>query len=421
MFGWLEDRHPRLYSISFVDDIGLVIDREDLNQGTRHLERVARDAVQWLTDNKVEFEVSKTEVLLFSRRRKVLQAAKDASIQIGDLSFTIKQEATKWLGFWLDSKLSFKVHFENRMASAKGALQRVASLSRSNGGLSVRLMRRVVVAAVTSVAMYGSEVWWRGEKDRLGKLQLLWNSQGRAITGLMKSAPLAFLREAACLPSARNLHDYRQTRYAVRALSAAGDHPTHQLLPANFRFGELHRHEGAIGQPSSIGWTKPETHRSLGGRPAQQIVRNVRYDAEYGFELPCKVTSPVSVPVIRNHGYSDVPERILPDHPRQLTIFVGATKDVSYGVGAAWRERREWKTKASSLGKYMTKADAALFAIGMVVKGLLTVLHRANHCCAEVVTESRQGLAVIESAEHWALPIITGMNRPALRIEDAGG
>ena len=106
----------------------------------------------------------------------MLQAAKDAVFQVGELSFTIKQEATKWLGFWLDSKLSFKVHFENRMASAKGALQRVASLSRSNGGLSVNMMRRLVVAAVTFVAMYGSEIWWRAQKDRLSKLRLLLNS-----------------------------------------------------------------------------------------------------------------------------------------------------------------------------------------------------------------------------------------------------
>jgi hypothetical protein len=81
------------------------------------------------------------------------------------------------LGFWLDSKLSFRTHFEDRMASAKGALHRVASLSRSNGGLSIDLMRRVIVAAVTAVALYGSEIWWRGQQDRVNKLQVLSNSQ----------------------------------------------------------------------------------------------------------------------------------------------------------------------------------------------------------------------------------------------------
>jgi hypothetical protein len=216
------------------------------------------------------------------------------------------------------------------MASAKGALQRVASLSRSNGGLSINLMRTVVVAAVTSVALYGSEIWWRGQQDRLKKLQLLLNSQARAITGLLRSTPLTFLQQESCLPCAKDLLDHRQTRYAVRALTADGDHPTHRLLPTNFRLGELYRHEGATGQPSSIGWTRLEkTHRLLGDRLAQQVVKHVSYDLEYGFDLPCKEASPEVAPVTWTHGYPQMPGRMLPDNPQQMTLFVRATKDAS--------------------------------------------------------------------------------------------
>jgi hypothetical protein len=79
------------------------------------------------------------------------------------------------------------------------------------------------------------------------------------------------------LPYARELFDQRQTRYAVRALSADGDHPTHQLLPINLRLGELYGYEGATAHLSSIGWTRPEkTHRLLGSRLAQQIVKHVK-------------------------------------------------------------------------------------------------------------------------------------------------
>lgn len=116
---WLEDRHPRLQTISFVDDIGLVTECEDLEEGTRDLDCIAKDAMQWVSDNKVDFEVSKTEVLVFSRRRKTLQAIKDAAVRAGGQTFTIKQETTKWLGFWLDSNLSFKAHFENRIRAPK--------------------------------------------------------------------------------------------------------------------------------------------------------------------------------------------------------------------------------------------------------------------------------------------------------------
>jgi hypothetical protein len=66
-----------------------------------------------------------------------------------------------------------------------------------------------------------------------------------------------------------------------------------------------------------------------------------------------------------------------------MTLFVRATKDASLGVGAAWKERNGWKTKAASLGKHLTEADASLFGISMVGKDLLSNLSRTNHERAE--------------------------------------
>lgn len=210
----------------------------------------------------------------------------------------------------------------------------------------------------------------------------------------------------------------------IQALSSQRGRKTSDASASacKLRFSELHRHEGAVAQPSSIGWTKPEkTHRSFGGRLAQQIVRNANYDPEYGFELPCKAASSVASPVVRTHAYSDVPGRMLPDHPRQLMIFVSATKDVSYGMEAAWRERHVWKTKASSLDKHVTAADAALFTVDMIMRDLIPTLSRADHCSAEIVTESRLALTAIETAEHWILPVITDIRRQTSKVEDAGG
>jgi hypothetical protein len=186
-----------------------------------------------------------------------------------------------------------------------------------------------------------------------------------------RSTLLVFLQQESCLPRAQDLLDCRQTRYALRTLNADGDHPMYQLLPTNYRLGELYRHEGTTSQPSSTGWTRLEkTHRSFGSRLAQQIVRHVAYDAEYGFELPCKTAPPEATPVIWAHGYSQVPERMRPGHLQQMTLFVSANNDATFGVGAVWEERNGWKTKAVSLGKYLTETDVALFAASTVIKDL---------------------------------------------------
>jgi retron-type reverse transcriptase len=46
MFEWLEQRHSKLQTISFVDDIGLVVNCDDLEQGTEQLEQIVRDAMR---------------------------------------------------------------------------------------------------------------------------------------------------------------------------------------------------------------------------------------------------------------------------------------------------------------------------------------------------------------------------------------
>jgi hypothetical protein len=43
---------------------------------------------------------------VFSKRRKVFQAAKDAVVRVGEQTFAINKSATKWVDFWLDTKLS---------------------------------------------------------------------------------------------------------------------------------------------------------------------------------------------------------------------------------------------------------------------------------------------------------------------------
>jgi hypothetical protein len=43
--------------------------------------------------------------------------------------------------------------------------------------------RREDPGAVQAVALYGAELWWRGQKDRQRELQLLINQQARGLTG----------------------------------------------------------------------------------------------------------------------------------------------------------------------------------------------------------------------------------------------
>lgn len=189
----------------------------------------------------------------------------------------------------------------------------------------MRLIRRIVIVAVDSIALYGAEVWWRGQQDRAKRLQLLLNSQTRIITGLLPSKPIPILLTAACLPRAEELLDYRQRRFAVRAVAAPQEHPTHQLLPADSRMGQSYRCEGARGRLSSVGRLDSEKNSpNAWGRRAQHVAKVVTYDTEYGFGLSQReVESSKSLEPSLNDRYL-VSQRTGEEQTEVLTLFAAS-------------------------------------------------------------------------------------------------
>jgi hypothetical protein len=117
-----------------------------------------------------------------------------------------------------------------------------------------------------------------------------------------------------------------------------------------------------------------------------------RCAAEWPDELPRRVASLVVSPVVRMQDYSKIPQRTQPDHSTQQTLYVSTIQDVGFGVEVARTERCVRKTKVLLLGNHITTADAALFAICMVVKDLTSILVWADHFFVEIVTGSRLGL-----------------------------
>ena len=68
--------------ISFVDDITWVAEGVDLDDVVRKLEGCAAASLQWAEGNAVRFETSKTEAVLFSRRRQHRRCGR--AIRVGD-------------------------------------------------------------------------------------------------------------------------------------------------------------------------------------------------------------------------------------------------------------------------------------------------------------------------------------------------
>jgi len=220
------------------------------------LSAAATAAIDWAARNGVAFDQRKTEAALFSRRRK---AAPEAAVTVGDNTVPFNKEATRWLGIWLDSQLTLRERHATRLKNGRNALTRLRRLA-GQLGLSPVNCRKVMTACIQSVAMFGAELWWKGEGarrtvGRAEEIQLLVNKQARATTGAFRKTNLGALSMESGLRPAANQLENRQRRFGLRLLS----------LPQGDRAREVVSAQTAIGNrlATALNYTWTATEETI--------------------------------------------------------------------------------------------------------------------------------------------------------------
>ena len=102
-------------SPSYVDDIVLSYSLNFIKNNCEMLELAAEKPLQLQSQNNIQFDMDKTELIHFHSKR--IDNYQDYTVQIGNIQIEPKS-LVKWLGIWLDSKLNFKEHVEKKIASA---------------------------------------------------------------------------------------------------------------------------------------------------------------------------------------------------------------------------------------------------------------------------------------------------------------
>ena len=122
--------YPDRINISFVDDISLVAEGKDAEDVAKLLGEAGSQLVHLGKEHHIGFDEEKTEAVLFTRKRKQLQKMRDLQIQLLNFTCKFQKEATRWLGFWLNSKLLFKEHFHIQYQKAEKVLQLIALIAK---------------------------------------------------------------------------------------------------------------------------------------------------------------------------------------------------------------------------------------------------------------------------------------------------
>jgi hypothetical protein len=110
-----------------------VVEGEDVGECTQSVERCAAEAQIWAKENTCQFDIEKTEAILFTRKRSNKEPKMKAKIRVGSHEVQYNKAATRWLGVWLDSMLTLNDHTKKIFAKARRSRNRVRSLMNVRG------------------------------------------------------------------------------------------------------------------------------------------------------------------------------------------------------------------------------------------------------------------------------------------------
>jgi ribonuclease HI len=238
IFDEVERAVPGIKGLSFADDIAWWVKGEDEDEVAAKLAEAAAASLDWARDNGVAFDHGKTEAVLFRKQR----VAPTATIRVGTNDIPFNTEATRWLGVWLDSQLTLKEHHAIRLKEGEKALRRLRRLT-GQMGLAPVNCRKVMTACIQSVAMFGSELWWKGDEvqgtiGRAVELQTVVNKQARAVTGCFRTTNWgALAMESGLRPATAQLEN-RRRHFGLRLLSLPDGDQARELVGAASEIGK---------------------------------------------------------------------------------------------------------------------------------------------------------------------------------------
>ena len=288
----------------------------------------------------------------------------DAKIKVGSEKISFNKEATRWLGVWLDSELKFTSHINERVRRARTAKVQIKGLTKAYG-LVPGLVRRIQLSVVQSTALYGAELWWKGQKNHERTIQQIINRQARSITGMYSSTPIHPLLCEAGLVPASVLLDHRQRVYTHRLLCLPDSHPTKEILPISLREGDRGFQPGELPE-NTLMWTESKWPASFGQWLAWQITIDHCID-------PAKRVEPVkeldscsllSLDVVIK-GKKEAMEEARKDKPGLVLWADGSKLDRGQTAAAVcWEDKSAAKWERSIfLGRNKEIFDAELWAI----------------------------------------------------------
>ena len=111
------------YTLSYTDNFTIIVTLNLAKTNCKKLEGIVLKLISKAKETTISFNISKTDLIYFYNKHTTIKEG----LKLGDIEISPKP-LVKWLGIFLDSKLTFKQHVETRISKAKTAFYLIKRL-----------------------------------------------------------------------------------------------------------------------------------------------------------------------------------------------------------------------------------------------------------------------------------------------------
>lgn len=202
MEGWFERmevaRQRGVHAQAYADDQVLIISGRSARAVENEWRRVWDECKEWAHENKLEYNVAKTEAMFIPARGEIR-----VPVVVADEERVQMSSSVKYLGVYVDRKLAWLEHVKKVRARVQDIGAKFFALGRRKWGNSKRVLKTIYERVVCPMVLYGAEVWGERARDsRVCKqLRAIERPYLRAITKAYRTAPTAALLVlVGCVP-----------------------------------------------------------------------------------------------------------------------------------------------------------------------------------------------------------------------------
>jgi hypothetical protein len=180
-------------TVLFADDTAIMLEGTSGEKLEKEMERELEKAVEWFKANKMSLNVKKTKLLEINNERKRRRGNRRAhgekrpevepreikmdGEKLSRVGKESEEKSTKYLGVWLDDKLSWSHHIEKTTAKVRAATCVLMRMKEA----SEKVKKMVYHALVEPYLRFALPAWGGAGQNDMGKLEAAQNSAVRIV------------------------------------------------------------------------------------------------------------------------------------------------------------------------------------------------------------------------------------------------